>query len=55
VFDVSGSEIETLVNQQQPAGNYSVEFNASHLSSGIYYYRMSAGSFSQTRKLILLK
>jgi len=55
VFDVFGSEIETLVNQQQPAGSYSIDFDASHLSSGIYFYQLSAGSFSQTKKLILLK
>ena len=55
VFDVFGSKIETLINQRQPAGNYSIDFNASHLSSGIYFYRLSAGNLSQTKKLILLK
>jgi hypothetical protein len=55
VFDVSGSVIETLVNQWQTAGNYKINFDASHLSSGIYYYRLSAGSFSQAKKLIFLK
>jgi hypothetical protein len=55
VFDVFGSELEILVNQWQPAGNYIIDFDASHLSSGIYFYRLNAGSFSQTKKLILLK
>ncbi len=55
VFDVFGSEIETLINQRQPAGIYSIDFDAPNLSSGIYFYRLIAGSFSQTKKLILLK
>jgi hypothetical protein len=55
IFDLSGSEVATLVNQSQPAGNYIIEFDASHLSSGIYYYQLNAGNFSQTKKLILLK
>ncbi len=55
VFDVFGSEIETLVNQRQPAGNYTIDFDASELSSGIYFYQLSTGSFSQTKKLTLIK
>ncbi|HED36873.1 MAG TPA: T9SS type A sorting domain-containing protein, partial [Ignavibacteria bacterium] len=59
VFDVLGREVATLVNKEQPAGNYKVTFNATHLSSGIYFYRISAtgeaGSFIQTKKMILLK
>ncbi len=55
VFDVLGREVETLVNEQQAAGNYSVTFNAGNLSSGVYFYRMQSGSFVQTKKLILIK
>lgn len=55
VFDVLGREVVTLVNKEQPAGNYKVTFNASHLSSGIYFYVMRAGDFIQTKKLVLLK
>ena len=55
VFDGTGRKVADLVNQYQSAGNYEVNFNASGLSSGIYFYRLSAGEFSQTRKLILLK
>jgi len=55
VFDVFGSEIEILVNQWQPAGSYIIDFDASHLSSGIHFYRLNAGNLSQTKKLILLK
>jgi len=55
IYDVLGNEVATLVNEEKPAGNYSVEFNASQLASGIYFYRLTVGSFVQTRKMILLK
>ncbi len=55
VFDVLGNEIATLVNEEKPAGSYEVEFNASNLSSGIYFYKLTAGSFSETKKMILLR
>ncbi|MDR3668105.1 MAG: YCF48-related protein [Ignavibacteriaceae bacterium] len=55
VFNVLGKEIATLVNSYQPAGNYKVEFNANKLASGIYFYRLKAGNFIETRKLILMK
>ena len=55
VYDVLGNEVATLVNEKKPAGFYEVVFDASNLSSGIYFYRLVAGSFIQTKKLILLK
>ena len=60
VFDILGREVATLVNEEKPAGNYEVEFNArsyggSNLSSGVYFYRMQAGDFRQTKKMILLR
>ncbi len=55
VYDVLGNEIATLVNKEQSPGEYEVEFNGSNLSSGIYFYRLSAGSFIQTKKMIYLK
>ncbi len=55
VYDILGREIKTLVDDEKPSGNYKVEFNGSNLSSGIYFYRMQAGSFVETKKLILLK
>jgi hypothetical protein len=65
VFDVLGNEIETLVNEEKPAGKYEVEFsaiggsasggNAANLSSGVYFYQLRAGGFVQTKKMILTK
>jgi hypothetical protein len=55
VYDVLGKEVETLVNEKRSTGNYSVQFNGNYLSSGIYFYRMQSGNFSETKKLILLK
>ncbi len=55
IYDVLGKEVVTLVNKQQSPGNYSVTFNASNLPSGIYFYKLTAGNFSQIRKMILLK
>ena len=55
IYDVLGREIETLVNGKEVPGNYSIEFNAIKLASGVYFYRMQAGSFAETKKLLLLK
>lgn len=55
IYDVLGNEVGTLVDEKQFAGNYEIEFNASSLPSGIYFYKLHAGSFMQVRKMILLK
>ena len=55
VFDVLGKEVATLVNEQKPAGSYVVEFDASLLPSGVYFYQLKAGSFVKTNKMILLR
>jgi len=55
VYDLLGREVATLVNGRQSAGNYVVQFNASSLASGVYFYRLQAGSFAETRKMMLLK
>ena len=55
IYDVLGREVKTLVNEDKPAGSYEINFNAASLSSGIYFYRIKAGSFVQTKKLMLLK
>jgi len=55
VYDVLGSEVSILVNEEKPAGSYNVEFNASSLPSGVYFYQLKAGSFIESKKMILLK
>ncbi|MFQ3598898.1 MAG: family 16 glycosylhydrolase [Chloroherpetonaceae bacterium] len=57
VFDMLGRSVATLVNARQSEGKYSVNFNSEqfNLATGIYFYRLTAGSFSQTRKMILTK
>ena len=55
VYDITGKEISTLVNERKTAGNYSVVFNASGLPSGVYLYRMQTGIYMSTKKFILLK
>ena len=55
VYDALGRELETLVNEEKLNGNYKIEFNGSKFTSGIYFYRMQAGNFVDTKKLILLK
>ena len=55
IFDVLGNEVQTIVNENQDAGNYTVKFNADNLTSGIYFYKIEAGSFIETKKMILLK
>ena len=55
VYDILGREVVTLVNEEKPAGRYEVNFNASSLASGVYFYQIKAGSFIQTKKFMLLK
>ena len=55
VYDVLGKEIATLISEEKPAGEYGVEFNGTNLPSGIYFYRIQAGSYSETRKMVLLR
>lgn len=55
VFNVLGNEVATLVNENKEAGSYKVEFNASDLPSGIYYYKLSAGNYSDVKKMMLIK
>jgi hypothetical protein len=52
---VVGREVATLVNARQEAGRYAVNFNASTLASGVYFYRLQAGSFVETKKMMLVK
>lgn len=55
VFDILGSKVVTLLNEEKTAGTYNISFNALNLSSGIYFYQMKAGNYTQTKKMILLK
>jgi subtilisin family serine protease/subtilisin-like proprotein convertase family protein len=55
IYDVLGREVRTLVNEVKPAGNYTVDFNASELSSGVYFYRVQSGEFSDIKRMILIK
>ncbi|MEP0861173.1 MAG: T9SS type A sorting domain-containing protein [Ignavibacterium sp.] len=55
VYDVLGNEVATLVDEEKPAGVYEVEFDASHLASGVYFYKLNAGSFTETKKMLLIK
>ena len=55
VYDAVGKEIATLVNEIKPAGRYEVVFDGSNLSSGIYFYKIEAGSFSAVKRMTLIK
>ena len=57
VYDVLGREAAALVDEQQPAGfyNYQLSVSSYHLSSGVYFYRLQAGNFTATRKMIVQK
>jgi photosystem II stability/assembly factor-like uncharacterized protein len=55
IYDILGKEVATLVNEEKTVGNYEVEFDAANLSSGVYFYRLTAGKFSAARKMLLIK
>jgi hypothetical protein len=55
VFDIIGNEIETLVNEEKPAGTYELTWYAENLPSGVYFYQLKAGDYVNTKKMILLK
>jgi hypothetical protein len=55
IYDVLGNEIAILADEYKPAGTYEVDFDASKLSSGIYFYKLQTGSFVETKKMILLR
>jgi photosystem II stability/assembly factor-like uncharacterized protein len=55
VFDVLGNEIETLVNEEKPAGTYEITWNAENLPSGVYFYQINAGGFVEAKKMALIK
>ncbi len=55
VFDILGREVATLVNEEKPVGSYEVQFKGNSLTSGIYFYQLKAGDYSETKKMIFLK
>ena len=55
IYNMLGEEVATLVNEKKTPGKYNVDFNASALPSGVYFYKLSAGNFIQTKKMMLLK
>jgi hypothetical protein len=55
IYDILGHEVETLINAQLKPGSYTAEWNAGNFSSGVYYYRITAGQYSDTRKMLLVK
>mgnify|MGYP002864293075 CR=1 FL=1 len=55
IYDITGREIQTLVNEVKQAGHYTVDFNGAHLSSGVYFYRIQSGNFSSVKRMVLVK
>jgi len=55
IYDVLGNEVATLINEEVAAGSYELDFNASTLASGIYFYRLSSGNFTEMKKMVLMK
>ena len=55
VYDILGREIATLINEEKPTGSYKITFNASKYSSGVYFYKLSAGNYTQVKKMVLIK
>jgi hypothetical protein len=55
VFDILGREVAVLLNEYKPAGTYNIEFNANKFTSGVYFYQLNAGSYLETKKMMLMK
>ena len=55
VFDMTGREVATLVDSEQGVGSHSVQWNAYNIPSGVYFYQLTAGSFKQIKRMLLLK
>ncbi len=55
IYDMLGREVKILVNEEKPAGSYTINFNSENLASGVYFYKLTAGNFTATKKLMLLK
>jgi len=55
VYDILGKQVATLVNEYKNAGSYHISFNASGIASGIYFYRLTAGDYTEVKKMTLIK
>jgi hypothetical protein len=55
IYDILGQELETLVDETLSPGKYELEWDATNYSSGVYYYRLVAGDYTETRKMVLIK
>jgi hypothetical protein len=63
VYDILGNEVATLVNEEKPAGRYEIEFNVTQstladrpeIASGVYFYRLQAGNYIETKKMVLIR
>jgi len=55
IYDVLGSEVATLLNEEKAVGAYELNWNAANLPSGVYFYELKAGSIIETKKMLLLK
>ena len=55
VYDITGNEVAQLVNEVQPAGKHTIQFDGSKLASGVYFYSIKSGEFSEVKKMMLLK
>jgi len=55
IYDISGKEVANLVNELQTSGSYEVKFNGSNFASGVYFYKIQAGSFSAVKRMFLIK
>jgi hypothetical protein len=55
VYDILGNEIATLINEEKESGSHTINFNASELTSGTYFYKLTSGSFSRTQKMLYIK
>jgi hypothetical protein len=55
IYDITGREIQTLVNEMKQSGYYTIDFNGSSLSSGVYFYKITAGDFTDTKRMVLIK
>ena len=55
LYDITGREVSTILNREMSKGSYTVDFNASSISTGVYFYKLVSGSFSAAKKMMVIK